>query len=1041
MASTLEERLLSCRGKDSSSSEEECSSFRRWAAIYEETGGQDIFIKRLSMSGISSCQASAALEWNEWDCSLPLHRWIVALEEILLCTMDAAVEEWEMLKKSQNRETLPIAQEYGYMMLIPFVKNARELLKKEASGYIGLLSQNAWADILCGLLNRLYSLSKETLQAKAFEQSPLSGLFGQTYRPSPSQISKETWHKATLDMLNGAWENHLCDYPVLARRLTGCIFQWVDSIKRLLFNLSDNEREMVLQFNDKRPLGKIACIKPDAGDLHHGGQSTAIIRMESGVSLVYKPHDLKNDIAWSRFVDFLRNLGLKYDGVSPKIITGEDYGIMEYIPSDEVKDEKSYFFQAGILLAMVNALGGNDFHAENIISHKNSPVLIDLETIMCAQVTILYEYGFGEAQKKVIRENSDSVMGSGMMPVWVNNANGIPIDIGGFTTQHKSLNAPLKKDGSNLNIFLNRDSFLEGFVHASELLASNRQEILCMLRKSGFEDCRFRYLPRSTNAYYTILNQTRTIKALRDGFEWSMVFERMLRGYLNWTGDSKIEEICKIYRMEYDALKEDNIPVFHVYNTDMIGENEQLVQRYAEKAPVERARRNIEQIDSQVIEAQAKQIELLLKIHGKNCNLERTEEKHWLGSGAFISKEECLEQVEYIFRTLTGNLVMTPDGDISYRVLGTQMETQKLILSQIKDFYYEGLLGIALFFAAIYFVMGKKSAKRDCMNILDFEIRKMNHPGYVFAFAKLKLGMGTGIGGMIFVLCECARLLDENQYRVEALKLIKRITRDQIEKDRHLDYISGCAGLMTAIKSSSYLLCRPETLELLDSCTLKLLREVKATGKDSAGWVTVEKSPPLTGFGHGNAGIILAMMNARIEQAQCQKVMEQALNYEKSLYSHKYHNWADLRSMAMARGELKYGSGWCTGAPGIGLARFPLLNSGVGGISNDVENAIAFALDAPFQESDHVCCGNMSRVLLLVEAYRKMKDRRLYDKSMEIVSDLVARKRSKGSFSFVTGVLEDSLQPSFFSGISGLGYSILYSLEEGLSNPFYSLER
>ena len=69
--------------------------------------------------------------------------------------------------------------------------------------------------------------------------------------------------------------------------------------------------------------------------------------------------------------------------------------------------------------------------------------------------------------------------------------------------------------------------------------------------------------------------------------------------------------------------------------------------------------------------------------------------------------------------------------------------------------------------------------------------------------------------------------------------------------------------------------------------------------------------------------------------------------------------------------------GWCSGAPGIGLARLSSAEI-VAQSSIDVERAARATVAAGLGRRDHLCCGNLGRAAFLVEAARHFDDRDLY---------------------------------------------------------------
>jgi lantibiotic modifying enzyme len=117
---------------------------------------------------------------------------------------------------------------------------------------------------------------------------------------------------------------------------------------------------------------------------------------------------------------------------------------------------------------------------------------------------------------------------------------------------------------------------------------------------------------------------------------------------------------------------------------------------------------------------------------------------------------------------------------------------------------------------------------------------------------------------------------------------------------------------------------------------------------------------------------------------------------------------------------------WCHGAPGIGLAR-------LGGVALDddpgclaeieaaLEATVRFGLRGP----DYVCCGNLGRADLLLEAGVRLNHAALGRRALSMASNIVARAEREGGFRLIHGLPASSYKPGFFRGVAGIGYELL----------------
>jgi lantibiotic modifying enzyme len=91
-------------------------------------------------------------------------------------------------------------------------------------------------------------------------------------------------------------------------------------------------------------------------------------------------------------------------------------------------------------------------------------------------------------------------------------------------------------------------------------------------------------------------------------------------------------------------------------------------------------------------------------------------------------------------------------------------------------------------------------------------------------------------------------------------------------------------------------------------------------------------------------------------------------------------------------------------------------------IRQDIESAIKTTKEYNGLGVDHLCCGNLGRVEFLFTAGQKLSRPELLEAAMEQAARVVARARQKGSFTYSSFL---PYNPSFFQGVSGIGYELL----------------
>jgi lantibiotic modifying enzyme len=155
--------------------------------------------------------------------------------------------------------------------------------------------------------------------------------------------------------------------------------------------------------------------------------------------------------------------------------------------------------------------------------------------------------------------------------------------------------------------------------------------------------------------------------------------------------------------------------------------------------------------------------------------------------------------------------------------------------------------------------------------------------------------------------------------------------------------------------------------------------------------------------------------------ARYRAVAREALASEEEVFDPARSNWPDLRREAP---EGSFMHGWCSGAPGIGLARLSSAKM-VRQSSIDLERAARGTLAAGLGCRDHLCCGNFGRAAFLVEAARHLDDYALCAAAADLIRAVVDRAETKGTFALVNDVRVQADHVGFFQGTAGIGFQLL----------------
>jgi lantibiotic modifying enzyme len=177
----------------------------------------------------------------------------------------------------------------------------------------------------------------------------------------------------------------------------------------------------------------------------------------------------------------------------------------------------------------------------------------------------------------------------------------------------------------------------------------------------------------------------------------------------------------------------------------------------------------------------------------------------------------------------------------------------------------------------------------------------------------------------------------------------------------------------------------------------------------------------LCGFAHGAAGIAYALVRLF-------EVTGKRIYLDAALRGHR--NWPLVRSAGHLPGNVAVlMTAWCHGAPGIALARALVRDTVIGEdaeISDEIDVALNTTARLASNVGDHLCCGNVGRCEVLFTAGRKLGRQSAIDAATALATKVEEAAVRRRLFQLVsTGYEYVVFTPSFFQGLSGIGYQLL----------------
>ena len=353
---------------------------------------------------------------------------------------------------------------------------------------------------------------------------------------------------------------------------------------------------------------------------------------------------------------------------------------------------------------------------------------------------------------------------------------------------------------------------------------------------------------------------------------------------------------------------------------------------------------------------------------------------------------------------------------------------------------YDGQVGVALFLAALSRIERDEVLRELSLRTLASlraTLRK------VVADPERRRSLTTGIGGifgigsLIYSLVRIASFVEEPELVADAAELIRLLDKERFAQKPCPDLATGLAGALLALLTLHEVNPTPRragrtSLDLAVDCGRRLVeRRISFDGRPRA-WVSIPGQPPLSGFSHGAAGICYAL--ARLHQITGDPSLLDAalegLDYERTTFVPEEGNWLDMRTLTES--EPRCLNNWCHGAPGIALGRLALvdlLDDPL--VSEEIRIGLETTRAQPQTRLDHLCCGNLGRVDVMLEAWRTLNDERYLDAAGEVADAVARRARRRGRFGWQISHGE-AFDPGFFTGAAGVGYSFLRLAEPSL---------
>jgi type 2 lantibiotic biosynthesis protein LanM len=574
-------------------------------------------------------------------------------------------------------------------------------------------------------------------------------------------------------------------------------------------------------------------------------------------------------------------------------------------------------------------------------------------------------------------------------------------------------------NGADIDTLDYAEAIVAGFTAVYQLLQTYRDELLADDGPlARFADDEVRVILRATRTYALLLNESFHPDVLRDALDRDRLFDRL------WAGVEHNAELAKFIAAERADLYHGDIPMFTTTpgSCDLWNSAHGRIADVFEESGLASVQRRLRHLSDADLEKQCWFIRASLATLAMGEASVRQSPSPLADGQARASRESLLRAARAVGDRLE-MLALRGEQDASWIGL-TYSANERWSLAPLQTDLYNGLPGVMLFLAYLGSVTGEgryTALARAALATLRRRIAAQ--PASVSS-----IGAFDGWGGVIYALTHVAAVWNDPELFAEAEALVERIP-DLLAQDTRLDVIGGAAGCIGGLLSLYHCTASQRAHAIAIQCGDRLLQHAR-TQASGIGWSALGGAAPLAGFSHGAAGIAAALLDlaAASGEARFRTAALDAIDYERTLFAPDAGNWRDLRALETngqgdAPNEERYMSGWCHGAPGIGLGRLQALRHlDDAEVRAEIETAIKTTQAVGFGGNHSLCHGELGNLELLLQASQTFEDAALHERTYRIAASILDRIDTHG---WRCGVPLGVETPGLMTGLAGIGYGLL----------------
>jgi len=989
---------------------------RRWGSLATQ-GETHLLERRVAFGGLGSASILEPLDSGKTPFGTDGPEWLVilalAMQGTHVCTARARARGVDADERQIDNDRVVVREIWDR-----FIDAAKTVLAARVGHLYGNFSEDAHRKLEDDLFESLCHASRSVLdfEYQIFRSSihSTASCLHKSNRPFDLESFREFVRTRPLLSL-------FEEYPMLARLVGTIISSWIDTNQELITRLHNDWEELQRTFalGDKL---HVAGITPALSDRHHGGRSVMRLEFDSGIQILYKPRSLGIELAYNKFLEWLNENLLDLKLRTFRVVDCGTHGWTEFVSTNEPcggDEEGRYFYRCGELLCVAHILRATDLHAENLVQHGEHPVLVDLETLMHPAVRC--ELPEDPTLSPTVLQEWNSVLRTALLPLFDMERSEQGWARAGLTGSLRNCGERAER-ATRVPCQLPADEHwrhvVDGFQSTYRALLNHRDVLVgpdSPLRVFTGREIRFVF--RSTAIYLRLSQLALQPGSLRDGTDFGIELERLSQ---IGTRFPVRPAFWPLVQAEQEALTHFDVPHFRTF-TDVVHVSTSpttTIPSFFVQSGMDEVRTFLQHLSEADLDEQVGRI--VGSLHSPSiCLLEQATKARVENFSAEAPRtygyllNEAVEIGEELSRRR-----------ISFRGraiwIAPQLDSRGT-LSQplpVPRNFYAGGYGIALFYAALFRVTGEQRFASEARNALPEFRTELCTP----TDSGPEIGACCGLGSIVYGLTRVGQLLDMPELYLYACQAAAQLTDQIIRSDHRFDVFWGSAGAILGLLALYGETRESWVLERAIRCGRHLL-DHQATQPSSGFRECATGGRSRVGFAHGAAGIVHALLRlySFTGDRLLVEVARDAMAVERAVFVPDARYWEpELLTIEWKQKNLF--NTWCRGGPGIGLSRLGALDAlDSQDTRTDIEIAIQAVLEQPLQDIDHLCCGNMGALELLLAAGTKLSRRELINEASARATQVVIRAGERGAF----GYSLPAFNPGLFQGAAGIGYELL----------------